>query len=328
MLKIQFKTITTPFKYSFQTAHGVKNEQSALLIAITYNQYTGFGEAPAIHYYTETIENMKETLLSKIEALAHYSLNEPERFWHFCHHLFPNNPFLVCALDMAYWDLYAKMKKKYMYELWNLKWEDIPLTDYTIGIDTADVMIKKIKENPYPIYKIKVANEEHIEILKQIRKVTQATLRIDANAAWTTEQAISFLPILKELQIELIEQPLAKEKWEGMIALKKASSIPIIADESCVREEDVKKCAAYFDGVNIKLTKCRGITAALRMVQEAKFCDLKVMMGCMNETEIGTYAIAQFLPLLDYVDMDGPLLLDIPVLKRLRYENGLVSILS
>jgi L-alanine-DL-glutamate epimerase-like enolase superfamily enzyme len=327
MLRIQYKTVQTPFRHPFRTAHGVKTHQSALFIAISFQSSTGIGEAPAIHYYNVTVEDMINTLLSKIEILQRYSFTEPERFWHFCHHLFPNDPFLVCALDMAYWDMYASIQQKKIWEIWDLKWENMPLTDYTIGIDSAENMRKKIQEKPWPIYKIKVANKEDIFILKELRKETNAIIRIDANGGWTKEEALEIIPTLHELQIECIEQPLAKTQNEEMLAIQEVCSIPLFADESCLSEMDVSVCAKYFDGINIKLTKCGGLTPAYRMIKHARELGLKIMMGCMNETEPGSYAIAQFLPLLDYVDMDGPLLLETPPLKRLRYEAGVIHLL-
>ncbi len=327
MLQIRYKSINTEFQYPFTTSYGQKTHQPALLIALTFNGITGFGEAPAISYYHVTVESMIEELISKIEVLQHYSFTEPGRFWHFCHHLFPANNFLVCALDMAYWDMYAKMKRKKIYEIWNLEWENIPQTDYTIGIDTIEKMLSKINENPMPIYKIKVGNKYDLDNLRIIRRHTDATIRIDANASWTLSDALEILPHLEELNIELIEQPLAKDHYEETNILASKTSIPIIADESCVSEHDVAKCATAFGGINIKLTKCGGLTPAYRMIQEARKLDMKIMMGCMSETETGTYAIAQFLPLLDYVDMDGPLLLKLPPLKLLKYEQAKVFLI-
>jgi L-alanine-DL-glutamate epimerase-like enolase superfamily enzyme len=146
-------------------------------------------------------------------------------------------------------------------------------------------------------------------MITALRQHTDKPIRVDANAGWTTEEALIKIPALANLGVELVEQPLAKNNWEGMEQLKKQSSLPLFADESCVFEKDVATCANYFHGINIKLTKCSGLTPALRMIQEAKSLGLKVMMGSMNESVIGSAAIAQFLPQLDYVDMDGPLLM-------------------
>ncbi|HOZ51209.1 MAG TPA: dipeptide epimerase [Chitinophagaceae bacterium] len=327
MINIKYKSISTPFHHPFTTAHGLKTHQPALLIALSFNGITGFGEAPAIHYYNVTVDSMIDELVSKIEILQRYSFTEPERFWHFCHHLFPHSSFLVCALDMAYWDMYAKINRKPIYQIKSLPWENIPLTDYTIGLDTIPNMLKKIKEKPWPIYKIKCSGKDDVEIIKALRQETDAIFRIDANASWLVDEALEMLPVLAEYNIEMIEQPLAKDDWQGMKILKQETTIPLFADESCVSESDVERCCEVFDGINIKLTKCGGLTPAFRMIEKAKSLNKKVMMGCMNETEIGSYAIAQFLPLLDYVDMDGPLLLDIPELKQLKYNDGLVTLI-
>jgi L-Ala-D/L-Glu epimerase len=328
MLTIQYRSINTPFKHPFTTAHGVKTHQPALLIAISYQGIRGIGEAPAIHYYDVSVDGMIEALIQKTPILQRYAFTEPERFWHFCHHLFPNNPFLVCALDMAYWDLYAQFKGKETYQLWNLSMENTPLTDYTIGFDHVDHMLAKIKQTPWPIYKIKVTGADDLHVLQTLRKETDAVFRVDANASWTTETALALIPALAELGVEFIEQPLDVSNWEGMKQLHQQGILPLIADESCVHEQDVARCAEVFDGINIKLTKCGGLTPAKRMIENARALQLKVMMGCMNETEPGSLAIAQFLPLLDFVDMDGPLLLDIPELKRLAYDYGKVRILN
>lgn len=327
MLNIKYKSISTPFHHPFTTAHGLKTHQPALLIALTFNGVTGFGEAPAIHYYDVTVDGMIAQLISKIELLQRYAYTEPDRFWHFCHHLFPDQHFLICALDMAYWDMYAKMNRKTIFELNELRWGQVPLTDYTIGIDTLDKMIEKVNEKPWPIYKIKMAGRQDLDIIKTLRQHTDAVFRVDANASWTLEDALAIIPELVKYKVELVEQPLAKDDWEGMKILKEKSALPLFADESCVTENDVMKCCEVFDGINIKLTKCGGLTPAFRMIAQAKALNKKVMMGCMNETEIGSYAIAQFLPLLDYVDMDGPLLLDVPPLKLLGYHEGNVSII-
>jgi L-alanine-DL-glutamate epimerase-like enolase superfamily enzyme len=269
----------------------------------------GYGEAPAISYYNLPIEKMQEDLERKKIFLQKFSFSDPERYWHYLHHLFPNNSFLVCALDMAGWDIYGKLKGKQLHQLWGLDPANSPLTDFTIGIDSIEKMVLKMKEQPWPIYKIKVGVPDDIEMVAQLRQHTDSVFRVDANAGWTLEQALQKIPVLKELGVELVEQPLAKDNWEGMKTLFKESSIPIIADESCVSESDVEKCHQHFHGINIKLTKCSGITPARRMIKRARELDMKVMIGCMNESSVGTAAIAQLAPLADYVDMDGPLLL-------------------
>lgn len=324
-MNIKYKKSNLPFKHPFTISKGTKTHQPALLVELEYFGIRGYGEAPAIAYYNISVEKMIDDIEAKKQLIEKFLFTEPGRYWHYLHHLFPQNPFLVCALDMAGWDIYGKMKRKQLYQLWELDISKNPLTDITIGIDTVENMVLKMKETPWPIYKIKLGTADDIHIIQELRKHTEAVLRIDANAAWTADEALEKIKIFKELGVEFIEQPLAKEDWAGMKYLYEHSPLPLIADESCVSEHDVEKCKGSFHGINIKLTKCSGITPALRMITQAREFDMKVMAGCMNESSIGTGAIAQLLPLLDYVDMDGPLLLADDVAEGVQYDYGKIS---
>lgn len=314
------------FKHAFTISKGTKTHQPTLVVELEFNGIKGYGEAPAISYYNIPVEKMLEDLTQKKMRVEKYAYNGPERYWHYLHHLFPQNGFLVCALDIASWDMYGKMNGQPLYRLWNLDINQAPLTDYTIGIDTIEKMVQKMQEKPWPIYKIKLGTDRDLEIVTALRKHTDAVLRIDANAAWTKEDALEKIIALKDLGVELIEQPLAKDDWEGMKWLYERSPLPLIADESCVYEVDVAKCHGYFHGINIKLTKCTGITPALRMIDEAKRLHMKVMIGCMNESTIGSAAILHMAPLADYMDMDGPLLLAEDIATGLHYDFGKVTI--
>ena len=322
MIKVSYKKTNLPFKYPFTISKGTKTHQPALIVKLEYFGHTGYGEAPAITYYDITVEKMIEELEAKKMLVEKFSFSDPERYWHYLHHLFPKNPFLVCALDMAAWDLYGKMKGKQLHELWGLDVANAPVTDYTIGIDSTEMMVKKMKEKPWPVYKIKVGFEGDTDMVSELRKHTDAVFRADANGGWTLEQAIQKIPLLKEAGVEFVEQPLAKDEWETMKMLFEQTTLPLFADESCVAEQDVIKCPQYFHGINIKLTKCSGITPAKRMIEKARELGLQVMLGCMNESSLGTAAIAQLAPLADHVDVDGPLLLAEDIATGVTFENG------
>ena len=321
---VRHYTYELPFRYPFTISKGTKTHQPTFIIALEHAGNTGYGEAPAISYYNIPVDKMVGDLLSKKIFVEKFAFTEPERYWHYLHHLFPENSFLVCALDIAAWDYFGKMKKKSLQEIWKLNPLVAPVTDYTIGIDTIDKMISKIHEKPWPIYKIKLGTPGDVEIMNALRKETDAIFRVDANAGWTLERALEMIPVLANLGVEFIEQPLAKDDWDGMKILFRKSSLPLIADESCVLESDVEKCHQHFHGINIKLTKCGGITPARRMIQKARSLEMKVMVGSMNESTIGSAAIGQLLPLLDYVDMDGPLLLDEDIASGLQFDYGKV----
>lgn len=327
-MKVSYRSINLPFKYPFTISKGTKTHQPSLIISLEHMGLVGYGEAPAITYYNIPVEKMIEDLERKKKMVEQYAFNEPERYWHYLHHLYPQNNFLVCALDIAAWDLYGKMHMQPLHQLWGLTTDRQPLTDYTIGIDTIEKMVQKMKEKPWPIYKIKVGTPDDIATIKALRQHSDAVFRVDANAAWTVEEALEKIPRLKELGIEFVEQPLAKDDWAGMKILFEKSPLPLIADEACVLESDVEKCQGHFHGINIKLTKCSGITPALRMIKKARSLDMSVMVGCMNESTVGSAAIAHLMPLLDYVDMDGPLLLAGDIATGLRYDYGKVSVSS
>ncbi|HMP87356.1 MAG TPA: dipeptide epimerase, partial [Lacibacter sp.] len=307
-LRVRYKKTELPFRYPFTISKGTKTHQPALVVELEYLGRKGYGEAPAITYYDITVEQMMADLERKKLFVEKFAYTDPERYWHYLHHLFPKNPFLVCALDMASWDLYGKLRGRPLYKLWELDAAAMPLCDYTIGLDTVEQMVAKMQEKPWPIYKIKVGVPGDVELVAALRRHTDAVFRVDANAGWTFEEAMEKIPRLQELGVELVEQPLAKDDAEGMATLFRQSPLPLLADESCVAEADVERCSGLFHGINIKLTKCSGITPALRMIRRAQELNLSVMIGCMNESTIGSAAIAHLAPLADYIDMDGPLL--------------------
>ncbi|HWR32407.1 MAG TPA: dipeptide epimerase, partial [Chitinophagaceae bacterium] len=321
-MKVQHYIHNLKFRHPFTISKGTKTYQPTFIVELEHMGIKGYGEACAIAYYNIPVEKMAEDLEAKKQYVEKFAFTEPERYWHYLHHLIPQNPFLVCALDIAAWDLYGKLKGKKLYELWNGDISKNPVTDYTIGIDTIEKMVAKMKEKPWPVYKIKVGTADDIAIVKALRENTNAVLRVDANAAWNLETALKLIPQLKELGVEFVEQPLAKDNWEEMKILYKESSLPLYADEACVFEQDVEKCKDHFHGINIKLTKCSGITPARRMIEKARELDLKTMIGCMNESTIGSAAIAHLLPFIDYVDMDGPLLLEEDVATGIGYDFG------
>ena len=224
---------------------------------------------------------------------------------------------------MACHDLWGKVRQAPVWKLWGLSLDKLPPTDYTIGIDTIDRMVAKLQEFAgWPVYKIKLGTPDDLEIVRTLRRHTDAVFRVDANCGWSVGQSIANSSALGELGVELIEQPLPADDWQGMAEVFRHSALPIIADESCQIESDVERCAGCFHGINMKLVKCGGMTPARRMVARARQLGLRVMMGCMTESTVGISAAAQFLPLLDYADLDGPLLLARDVAAGVTIERG------
>ena len=320
-MKVSYKTFNLAFRYPFTISKGTKTHQPTFVVQLEHLGRTGFGEAPAITYYNIPVEKMIEDLERKRVFLEKFSFTEPERYWHYLHHLFPANPFLVCALDIAGWDLFGKILGKPLHQLWPAGKQNNVITDYTIGIDSIEKMVAKMAEKPWPVYKIKLGTENDVAIIEALRRDTDAVFRIDANAAWQAEEALEKINVFKGLGVEFIEQPLAKDDWEGMRWLYQKSPLPLYADESCVAEKDVEKCRDHFHGINIKLTKCGGLTPALRMIERARELGMGVMVGSMNESTIGSAAIAHLQQQIDYLDADGPLLLKEDIATGLSFNS-------
>jgi L-alanine-DL-glutamate epimerase-like enolase superfamily enzyme len=189
-------------------------------------------------------------------------------------------------------------------------------------------MVAKLREMPdWPSYKIKLGagRARDLEIIRELRRHTAAPFRVDANCAWTADEAIANSHELATLGVQFIEQPLPADDWAGARRVFHESALPILADESCVGETDVDRCHGHFHGVNIKLVKCGGMTPARRMIARARALGMQAMVGCMTESTVGISAVAQLAPLLDYVDMDGAALLARDIASGVSVERGVAK---
>lgn len=319
-MTLQYWKVALPFEYPFTiSGNRTKTHQPALMICLSDGMLEGWGEAPAIQYYQVNLDTLILALENKRSEIEALEFSRPEAMHARWKKMFPEHSFLVCALDMACWDLYGKRENNMVSALINAEQTStVPSTDYTLGIDTPERMLAKMKAQPWPVYKVKVGFDGDVELLNLLMRESDARFRLDANAGWTFDEAAEKLQQLDPTRIEFVEQPISQHRHDEQGKLRAMSPIPLLADESCVSEEDVAACEGKFHGINIKLTKCGGITPAIRMIKEARRRNLSVMMGSMNESSVGTAAIAAFLGLLDFVDMDGPLLL------RGDYASGLL----
>ncbi|MBL4888316.1 MAG: dipeptide epimerase [Flavobacteriaceae bacterium] len=307
-MKLVLKKYLLELKETFTISRGSRDFQETLIVGLSKNGETGYGEAIAYPYYGVSCESMITEIAALKKAIEGFNFTSPEAFYKFLLEK-KLSTFSRSALDLAAWDLYGKLQGKALYKLWETPLATYPITNYTIGIASVEKMAAKIKATPWPIYKIKLGTSDDVDIIKALRKHTNAIFRVDANGAWTPSETLENALQLKNLGVEFIEQALKADDWEGMKWLKAKCCLPLIADESCLLETDVELCAQYFDGINIKLMKCGGLTPARRMIKKGRDLGLKIMMGCMCESTVGISAIAQLLPQLDYVDMDGALLL-------------------
>jgi L-alanine-DL-glutamate epimerase-like enolase superfamily enzyme len=314
-----------PIRHVFTISRGSTRVYRALVVELRESGCSGFGEAGENLFYGATIDNMIAALAKAKPRVEAVRCENPESLWAELRPVFAGNTFAQCALDVAVWDLFGKLQGQPLRRIWELPSDRLPLTNYTIGIDSHDAMVAKLREFPdWPIYKIKLGTADDLAIVRRLREETSSVFRVDANGAWTAAETVRNAAAMKPLGVEFIEQPMPRDAWAEMPRVRRGSALPLMADESCQTEDDVERCAATFDGVNVKLVKCGGFTPARRMLDRARQLGLRAMVGCMTESTIGISAIAQLLPMLDYVDMDGAVLLAEDIATGATVDRGRV----
>jgi len=317
-MRLTYHRIELKLKHTFRISRSAADTKTNVIVKID----EGIGEAAPSEYYNENADTVIECLEKvkdqlgddpfKIESILS-NLNEK----------ITGNFSAKAGIDIALHDLIGKRLGVPLYKLLGLN-GGIPLvTSYTIGIDTPEKMKEKTKEaKDFLIYKVKVGVENDIEMVKAVREVTDAKIRVDANAGWTADEAIERINQLKEYDIEFVEQPIDPEDKEGLKKIKKNVDVPIIIDEHLMTSKDILKFVGLCDGINIKLAKCGGIREALRMIHVARAHDLSVMIGCMIESSVGITAAAHIGSLVDFLDLDGNLLLTNDPYVGVRSEKG------
>ena len=320
------KIFDLELKHKFTISRESLSVRRTLIVKLELDGIAGYGEAVEDPYYGFTADGMQRDLEGLRPYIENYNFESPEIFWNDLNKFLDKKRFLHCAIDIAANDLFGKLQGKPLYKLWEMTPHNLPMTNYTIGIDTIQVMKEKMLEMPWPIYKIKLGTDRDIQIIEELRNITDAVFRVDANTGWNIKQTIDNSKKLKKLGVEFIEQPMPADKWLEMEEVFYRSELPLIADESCRTFSDVAKCPGRFHGINVKLVKAGGITPARRMILEAKTLGLKTMVGCMTESSVGIAAVGQLLPYLDYVDMDGAMLLKNDIGKAHEIVFGNVSL--
>jgi len=237
-----------------------------------------------------------------------------------------------CALNLALLDGAAKRAGQPLYDFLGLGFrEHHHLTSFTIGIDTPDIIRKKVLEAaPFPVLKLKVGDPRDRENIAALRSVApDKPVRVDANEGWKTrEEALRMLEWLAatDNQIQFVEQPMPREARDTDLQwLKARSPLPLFADEACHTVRDIPRCAECFHGINVKLVKTGGVSMAFETLQAARRAGLRTMIGCMIETSVQISAAAHLAELTDFLDLDGSLLITNDPFEGVTAQNGILS---
>lgn len=316
--------VELPLARPFTISRGTLTTQPSLYVVLEHEGCRGLGEVTANTFYGHTLDSIEASLEAARPRLEVYLEQRPEVAWDAMQQALGGDTFAMAALDIAAHDWHARRQGIPTWQDWGLSWETVTPSSYTIGIDTLETMVQKLREAPgWPVYKIKLGTDRDLEIVRRLRQETDARFRVDANCGWAADQAIELSQALAELGVEFIEQPLPIDAPDDdKCRLFEGSALPLIADEDCQVPADVARCRGRYHGVNVKICKCGGLSPALRMLRQARELGLQTMVGCMIESHVGISAAAQLLPLLDYADLDGAVLLRDQPATGLKLDRG------
>ncbi|MFQ5746157.1 MAG: dipeptide epimerase [Gemmatimonadota bacterium] len=311
-MRLDWDILQVAPEFPFRISRSVEESVEVIWVRVSWDGVEGWGEADPSPYYAETTATVEAALEAMRPVLE--AARDPERLEGLERELrttVDGNASAHAAVSAALHDLAGKRLRRPLWALLGLDPEAAPPSSFTIGLDEPEVMVDKIRRaGERPILKIKVGTERDEEILHAVRGAApDRTLRVDANAAWTADEAFERMEMLSAFGVEFVEQPLPPTDVEGYRRLHEAGRLPVIVDESCLVAADIPGLVGLADGINVKLAKCGGPREALRMIHTARACGLKVMMGCMLETSLGIAAAAHLAPLLDFADLDGAALL-------------------
>jgi L-alanine-DL-glutamate epimerase-like enolase superfamily enzyme len=308
-MKLTYQPFELELKHTFTIAKFSRTSTAIMLVQLAHEGYIGYGEASMVPYMGENHETATR-FLQKVDVVQlQYPFNFPS-INSYLDELEPGQPAIKAAIDIALHDLDGKIKQQPCWELLGSDATMMPITSFTIGIDTPEVMIQKVKEAAaFKVIKVKLGRGSDKELIKTIRSVTKVPLYVDANQGWVDlQQSLDMTHWLHEQGILLIEQPFIKTDIDSNAWLTERSPIPIIADEAVQRLPDVAKAKGVYHGINVKLMKSAGMYEAHQMILKAKELGLKTMIGCMSETSCATLAAAALAPQCDWADLDGPFL--------------------
>jgi L-alanine-DL-glutamate epimerase-like enolase superfamily enzyme len=322
-MQLTYQPFELLLKHPFTIAKFSRTSTPLMLVQISHEGFIGYGEASMVPYMGESHQTAVEFLNKVDVSQFKYPFNF-EAIINYLDDIALGNPAIKAAIDIALHDLDGKLQQQPCWELLGSDLSLMPVTSFTIGIDTPEVVIKKVEEAAIcKVIKVKLGRDSDKELIKTIRSVTNKPLYVDANQGWADlQQSLDMCYWLQEQGVQLIEQPMLKTDIESNAWLTARSPIPIIGDEAIQRLPDVAKAAGVYHGINIKLMKSAGMYEALQMIAKARELGLKILIGCMSETSCATLAAAALAPQCDWADLDGPFLTTNNPFKSPDFKNG------
>lgn len=306
----------------FLISRGRRKEVRNVFLRLEHEGVHGYGEASPNAFYSETWEGVTEKLESArdfITSLDVRSVADIEAAWTESWRYLAPSRAAQCALDIALWDWLAQRRNVSAAEL---AWTEPPRpvrSFATIGLSTPEELPAKIDElRGFPWIKIKSDASASLDTVRQVRQRTSALIAVDANCAWAGHNLDTLAREFSALGVDFIEQPLPPERDAEL----RPTTLPVFADESCVTEDDVPRACERFDGFNIKLVKCGGITPARRMIQHGRTRGKQIMVGCMLESSVLIAAGAVIAQKTDFADLDGAWLIGNDPFAGWKFDHG------
>lgn len=328
-MELSFVPYNAQMRHVFTIANSSRTTTPIVLTKITYDGYTGYGEAAMPPYLGETQASVIE-FLKKVNLAQFSSPFLIEDIMTYVDAIAINNTAAKAAVDIALHDLVGKMIGQPWWKIWGFDPTTCPNTSFTVGLDTEEVVKEKTKEaSPYKVIKVKLGRDEATDkmMINTIRSVTDTVICVDANQGWKDKHyALDMINWLNERNVNMIEQPMPKLMLDQTAWLTERSPLPIIADEACQRLTDIKKLHGAYTGINIKLMKCTGLREAREMVSLAQALDMKLMVGCMTETSCAISAGAQIAPKTQWADLDGNLLIANDCFSGMKIVDGKITL--
>jgi L-alanine-DL-glutamate epimerase-like enolase superfamily enzyme len=326
-LNLSFEPYELKLRHAFNLARYQRTTTPDVQVQLEYDGIIGYGEASMPPYLGESVESVT-SFLSKLDLSQFTDPFRIEDIHDYMDSVAPDNRAAKASVDIALHDLLGKIMGQPWYKIWGLNPDKCPNTSFTIGIDTPEVVRKKVEEaSPYRVLKVKMGLDNDKELVEIIRSMTDVPICVDANQGWNDkEKALEMCHWLAERNCLFVEQPMDKTAIDDTAWLRERSPLPIIADEFMQRLPDVKRAAQAYDGINIKLMKSTGMHEAYQMAVLARSLGMKVMLGCMTETSCAVTAAAQLAPLVDWADLDGNLLIANDRFDGIKIVNGKVTI--